>query len=330
MTTDAQKLRQQLKQSGISAKAIEAAWPAWWSDELEASPSSRAELRFTLARKLGISPKPLLGERVEFIWRDRARFKHLAAGDDVRQDAITSFGVSIGKLLIKATPSTIFPLVSASELREIVLSTEPFVDLRSLISICWSLGIPVIHLRVFPLDRKAMHAMVIEDNGRYAILLGRDSQYPAPIAFTLAHELGHIMLGHLQGTSAIVDLEEGEYDTSGDPQEDEADAFAISLLTGSANPEITTNIDDFSARSFARATLVAGPQHRVEPGTLALCLAYRLKNWPAAMAALSYIYTAGKPVWQEVNSIAKTQIAWHELSDDSATFVENIMLGHDE
>jgi len=330
VTTDAQKLRQQLKQSGISAKAIEAAWPAWWSDELEASPSSRAELRFTLARKLGISPKPLLGERVEFIWRDRARFKHLAAGDDVRQDAITSFGVSIGKLLIKATPSTIFPLVSASELREIVLSTEPFVDLRSLISICWSLGIPVIHLRVFPLDRKSMHAMVIEDNGRYAILLGRDSQYPAPIAFTLAHELGHIMLGHLQGTSAIVDLEEGEYDTPGDPQEDEADAFAISLLTGSANPEITTNIDNFSARSFARAALMAGPQYRVEPGTLALCLAYRLKNWPAAMAALSYIYTSGKPVWQEVNSIANTQIAWHELSDDSASFVENIMLGHDE
>jgi hypothetical protein len=330
VTTDAQKLRQQLKQSGISAKAIEAAWPAWWSDELEASPSSRAELRFTLARKLGISPKPLLGERVEFIWRDRARFKHLAAGDDVRQDAITSFGVSIGKLLIKATPSTMFPLVNASELREIVLSTEPFVDLRSLISICWSLGIPVIHLRVFPLDRKSMHAMVIEDNGRYAILLGRDSQYPAPIAFTLAHELGHIMLGHLQGTSAIVDLEEGEYDTPGDPQEDEADAFAISLLTGSANPEITTNIDNFSARSFARAALMAGPQHRVEPGTLALCLAYRLKNWPAAMAALSHIYTSGKPVWQEVNSIANTQIAWHELSDDSATFVENIMLGHDE
>lgn len=330
MTTDAQKLRQHLKQSGISAKAIEAAWPAWWSDELEASPSSRAELRFTLARKLGISPKPLLGERVEFIWRDRARFKHLAAGDDVRQDAITSFGVSIGKLLIKATPSTIFPLVNASELREIVLSTEPFVDLRSLISICWSLGIPVIHLRVFPLDRKSMHAMVIEDNGRYAILLGRDSQYPAPIAFTLAHELGHIMLGHLQGTSAIVDLEEGEYDTPGDPQEDEADAFAISLLTGSANPEITTNIDNFSARSFARAALMAGPQHRVEPGTLALCLAYRLKNWPAAMAALSHIYTSGKPVWQEVNSIANTQIAWHELSDDSAAFVENIMLGHDE
>ncbi len=330
MTTEAQKLRQHLKRSGISAKAIDAAWPAWWSDELEASPSSRAELRFTLARKLGISPKPLLGERVEFVWRDRARFKHLAAGDDIRQDAITSFGVSIGKLLIKATPSIAFPIASASELREFVLSSEPFVDLRSLISICWSLGIPVIHLRVFPLEKKSMHAMVIEDNGRYAILLGRDSQYPSPIAFTLAHELGHIMLGHLQGTKAIVDLEEGEYDTPGDPQEDEADVFAISLLTGTPNPEITTDIDNFSSRSLAHAVLAAGPEHRVEPGTLALCLAHREKKWPVAMAALSHIYTSGKPVWREVNNIATTQIAWHELSDDSSSFIENVMLGRDE
>ncbi|WP_234835341.1 ImmA/IrrE family metallo-endopeptidase [Sinorhizobium meliloti] len=329
MTTETQKLRQQLRRSGLSEKAIDAAWPAWWSDELEASPSSRAELRFTLARKLGLSPKPLLGERVEFIWRDRARFKHLAAGDDVRQDAITSFGVSVAKLLIKATAAVEFPPVRADELRSAVLSQAPFVDLRSLVTICWGLGIPVIHLRVFPLDRKSMHAMVVEDQGRYAVLLGRDSQYPAPIAFTLAHELGHVMLGHLHGTSAIVDLEESEYDIPGDPQEDEADTFAISLLTGSANPEITANVDNFGPKALAQAVLDAGPRHGIEPGTLALCLAHRMQKWPAAMAALQHIYTAGKPVWQEVNGIANSQLRWAELSDDSAGFLENVMLGPD-
>lgn len=314
----------------MSEGAIDAAWPAWWSDDLEASPSSRAELRFTLARKLGLNPKPLLGERVEFVWRDRARFKHLSARDDVRQDAITSFGVSIGKILLKATPPVTFPAVAAEDLRRIILSdAAPFVDLLSLITICWSVGIPVIHLRVFPLDRKLMHAMVIEDQGRFAVLLGRDSQYPAPIAFTLAHELGHIMLGHLEGTSAIVDLKEGEYDAPGDPQEVEADAFAISLLTGTPNPEITTNVDNFGPSALAKAVLDAGPRHGIEPGTLALCLAHRSQKWPAAMAAMRHIYTAGKPVWQEVNGIANSQIEWAELSDDSATFLENVMLGRD-
>ncbi|RYL95534.1 hypothetical protein EWH10_21295 [Sphingobium fuliginis] len=32
------------------------------------SPSGRAELRFAIARRLGL--RPLLGERVEFIWND--------------------------------------------------------------------------------------------------------------------------------------------------------------------------------------------------------------------------------------------------------------------
>lgn len=327
MRTEAQKLRQQLRKSGLTDKAIDAAWPEWWSDELEASPSSRAELRFTLARKLGLSPKPLLGERVEFIWGDRARFKHLSAGDDVRQDAITSFGVSIGKLLIRATRTVDFPPVSALDLRAAALSNAPFVDLQSLIAICWSVGIPVIHLRVFPLARKSMHAMVVEDQGRYAILLGRDASFPAPVAFTLAHEIGHIMLGHLQGTSAIVDLEETEYAAEGDPQEDEADAYAITLLTGTPNPEITTNLGSFGARTLARSVLDAGPRYGIEPGTLALCLAHRTKNWQVAMAALQYVYSESKPVWQEVNGIANLELDWTQLNDDSTDYLEKIMLG---
>ena len=61
-------------------------------------------------------------------------------------------------------------------------------------------------LRIFPLKNKAMHAMVVRVRGRYAILLGRDATYPAPVAFTLAHELGHVLLGHLGDAPALVDL----------------------------------------------------------------------------------------------------------------------------
>lgn len=65
MDDDSSKLFQELRKVGFSSDAIEAAWPSWWSDDISASPSSRAELRFALARKLGLSAKPLLGERVE-------------------------------------------------------------------------------------------------------------------------------------------------------------------------------------------------------------------------------------------------------------------------
>ena len=72
MANDKNSLIDQLRRAGISRAAIDAAWPAWWTEEAESSPSGRAELRFALARRLGLEAKPLLGERVEFIWNDEA------------------------------------------------------------------------------------------------------------------------------------------------------------------------------------------------------------------------------------------------------------------
>ncbi|WP_312887118.1 ImmA/IrrE family metallo-endopeptidase [Rhizobium laguerreae] len=328
---DTKNLLNELRKAGLGDRAIRAAWPAWWSDDMAASPSSRAELRFALARKLGLSPKPLLGERVEFIWKDKARFKHLSVHDFNQQDAMTSFGVSVGRLLLHATMET-HPVnsISATSLRQAVLSNANYVDLQTLLATCWAIGIPVIHLRVFPLDTKSMHAMVVEDRGRHAILLGRDANYPAPVAFTLAHELGHIMLGHLEGASAIVDLEESTEFEDGDPQEQEADEFALTLLTSTPSPDIRTNISQFGARALAKAVLEAAPRYGIEPGTLALCLAYREKMWPTAIASLRHIYSESKPVWNEVNSIANQQLDWGQLDEESAEYLHNVMLGSDD
>lgn len=77
MDKEASALRRRLRQAGLSDPAINAAWPAWWSDAATVSRSARVELRFALARNLGLSPKSLLGDRVEFVWKDEARFKHL-------------------------------------------------------------------------------------------------------------------------------------------------------------------------------------------------------------------------------------------------------------
>lgn len=81
MDRDSKALVKELKDAGLSDHAINAAWPTWWDDAAASSPSARAELRFALSRKLGLSPQSLLGERVEFVWQDEARFKNLTAGD---------------------------------------------------------------------------------------------------------------------------------------------------------------------------------------------------------------------------------------------------------
>jgi hypothetical protein len=326
---DSKTLIERLRQVGFSRSAIKAAWPSWWTDEADASPSGRAELRFALARRLGLEPKPLLGERVEFVWNDEAKFKHLSAEDEAQKAALTSFGMSVGRLLLRATPAPATEMMAPHILRDAILAGNHFVDLSSLIATCWVLRIPIIHLRVFPLDAKSMHAMVVKVDDRFAILLGRDAGYPAPIAFTLAHELGHVMLGHLADAPALVDLQDPALAHDGDDQEHEADQFALSLLTGSPEPDIQTNLDRFNAPTLAAAVLDAAPRYRVEPGTLALCLAHRRRAWPVAMSALQFIYSERKPAWREVNGIADGELLWDELGDEAAHYLRNVMIGSD-
>lgn len=111
---------------------------------------------------------------------------------------ISSFGTALSRLLLEATPNPgVFEPMTAAQLRQLLLNGRPHVGLLELLMASWSMGIPVIHLRVYPLSAKRMSAMSVRVGDRFAILLARDAVYPAPIAFHVAHELGHIFLGHL-------------------------------------------------------------------------------------------------------------------------------------
>lgn len=317
-----------MRKAGFSKAAIEAAWPSWWTDEAEVSPSARAELRFALSRRLGLSPKPLLGERVEYFWDAEARFKHLRVHNDRERATIASFGIALGKELIEATPEpnrSDWRSVSALKLRDIILRSQQFVDLRALIATCWSFGIAVIHLHVVPLESKSMHAMVVQYRRRFAILLARKVRFPAQVAFTIAHELGHILLQHIGDASALVDLEDPAETHDEDSQEREADDFALTLLTGTTNPIITTDQANFNAPTLADAVNRAADQYRIEPGTIALTLAYRDGSWARTMSALKFIYPNEREVSREINQIACQMLDWELLLDEAADYIMRIM-----
>jgi len=321
----AKALRKELRDAGYSEQAINAAWPTWWSDEAATSSSARAELRFVMSRHLGLAPKSLLGERVEFVWSDQARFKNLTKRDQASRNALASFGVAVGRLLLRATPvDRSLDGITAGQLRHAILTRRRFVDLVGLVSTCWALGVPVIHLRVFPLPAKAMRAMVINANGRHAILLGRDAIYPAPIAFTLAHEMGHAALGHAANGQAVVDDGDPVHGCD-DREEQEADAYGLELLTGSPQPEITLSTSRPSAQSLAEECLEHGPTNGIEPGTLALCVGHLNGDWKTANAALRHVYTDTSPVWSAVNKTAAQELDWGSLSPDSIAYLQALL-----
>lgn len=324
MTRGSIHLRQRLIQTGYSDLVISAAWPGWWSEEAESSDSAQIELRFSIARKLGLDPRFLLEDDAPvFVWKDEAKFKHLSGETEAERAAISSYGLSIGRILIAATQETAsFKGVDAREIRAKILENENFIGLHEIVALCWSFGIPVIHLRVFPLTAKRMCAMSVRIGDRYAILLGKDSNYPAPISFYLSHELGHIALGHLPDGIAVVDLSDPlDTDIEEDDEELAADHYALELLTGAQEPKVDTETMRFTAKQLADNLLQTGPQLHIEPGTLALCFGYTTGKWDKANAAMQNIYVKASPVWQEVNRIAHTQLDWDAIPNDFKSFL---------
>lgn len=334
MSNESKKLRDRLDTLGLSRAAIDAVWPAWWSDEAEGSPSAQAELRFGISRRLGIDPRSLLGadEEPRFLWGgEEARFKNISNESEIERTGISSFGRAVASIVLRATRSDASDIggQTPQALREAILASgKPFVDLSSLLALCWGVGIPVIHLRVFPWPQKRMAAMTVRVGDRWAILLGRDSEYPAPIAFSLAHELGHIGLLHLSSDQTIIDFDPlAETLNSDDEEEDTADKFALELLTG--RPELEVSEAETSAAAspsgLAAVALQEATALQIEPGTLALCFGYSTQKWETANGALKAVYANAAPVWQEVNGVARTQLELEDVPADAARFLSTVL-----
>jgi hypothetical protein len=331
LTNEAGHLKQRLKQLGLSDAVIDSAWPEWWSESADPSPSARLELQFSLARKLGLDARSLIDEEgvPRFIWRDEARFKNLSGESESERAAIGSFGRALGSIIISATPmgQSNIP-ADALTIRNSILRSRPFVGLIDLLILSWTTGIPVVHLRIFPLPRKRMAAMSVRVGDRLAILLGKDSMYPAQIAFYLAHEIGHIVLGHLAKETAIVDLESNRLAIGGgDPEEIEADRFALQVLTGRVDPRVLPTSGAYNAPALANAVLHSGPDVHIEPGTLALCFGYSTGNWAVVNSAMRFIYSSAKPVWAEVNRLAMRELSTEQVPSDSRPYLNSVLGG---
>lgn len=287
-------------------------------------------MRFGVARRLGLDPGSLLvdDETPRFLWKDEARFKHLASEDDLEQAGIASFGRAVATALAPTIPPPEFRLagLSAEELRVGLLAQgRRYVALDNLVAVSWAAGTAVVHLRVFPWVRKRMAAMTVRLGEQNFVLVAKDAVYPAWIAFYLAHELAHVALGHVAADEAVVDLDDNEPAAGDDKEEQAADEWALELLTGLPDIRVVSETGAASASELARVARSSGPRLGIEPGTLALCFAYSTGEWGLANAALRQIYRAAVPVWQQINRFALTQLRLDETAPDAADFLRDVL-----
>lgn len=339
MTSKTDVLVNRLLDIGLSKEVVYASLPEWWDAEDYASASARTMASLLLARRLNIDPTTLLDDNVPvgFLHTGVSKFKHMRLGEGARKDALVGFSMGVGRILVSiAEDSMVGPLpANPLELRAALLQGRPFVSFGDVIAACWSFGIPVLHLRVFPAQTKGVTAIAVKLGERHAILVARESGFDAQYMFHVAHELGHIALGHLGVGGAIVDADPEDpandlRDLIDDDEERAADAYAQALLTGSESFQVTgesSAVGDRrigTARELARLALDLSDEMRVDPGHLVMAFGYTTKDWKLAFAAARLLPQQKDKPAALVNRVLWQQLGHTESDEQSVAYLRAV------
>lgn len=325
MSTTA-NLLERLRAAGFSEDCVRAALPEWWSAEEENSSSAQTLVALLLARRLSLDPQSLLNEQspVGFLHAGPTKFKHLRLGDGARLRALTAFSQGVARIIfaVMSSEKSEIEYPSANEMRSSVLASgRSRVAFGDVLSLCWSLEIPVIHLRLFPARTKGITAMAVRIGSRFAILVARETGIPAQYMFHVAHELGHIALGHLADAATIVDADPNDPENQpeelvDDAEEQAADAFAQELLSGKHDFRVQrAGLQEQSlgtARELAERAISVGEHLRVDPGHVVMTFGDATGEWGLAMAAAKLI-----PDQLEVPGTLVNKVFWSQIQKAS-------------
>lgn len=299
--TSMHELYQRLQQAGFNYAFVQDyLLPTWWDDSLGENPTMRAVAEVGIARMIGVSIHALHTPGTPL---------HLAPNHEFRLKR--NKGITVTELLpaialaqsaahILAETLVNLPLFVAGThaltVREEILAQHATVDLNGLLAWTWAHGIIVVHLCRLPMHAKKFSGIALFHDTRPVIVLadGRDS--PPWLAFHLAHELGHILLGHVQPGQMLlddnIDRRQRLLDAVEDPTferiEAEANVFAMTLLTG--QPEMRFAMQrDLNGEKLATRVRQRTVQSLIDAGTLALIYGYSTGRMGVAQNALKQL-----------------------------------------
>lgn len=329
--TDA--LIRRLEVAGFARDFVRTCLPQWWDEQAEESESSWLQLQLDLSQRFSLDPFSVIDEAAPLRLSDigRPKFKHLAL-TEAQQGAANGFGGGLARLLLAATPSAGHELPSSAlELRALLLNSSEnlWIGFGELLTLCYAFGIPVAHLTAFPAGIKGMAAMATSVGSRGAIFTARKPVHPAQVAFFIAHELGHVALGHVRDGQSIVEaltLDPNETD-DGVPDDDEeiaADRFAFELLTGQPSLQVQGPADKGTAKELHERADQTGRQLRIDPGLIILCYGRASNRWPLAMAALKQRPDYETSVTTQINKALRNQLDPDMLTYEDVAYLDAV------
>jgi hypothetical protein len=199
--------------------------------------------------------------------------------------------------------------------------TESWVTLGDLVEWCWKSGIPVIHVSQFPDACRKPDGMALKTNDdRPVIVLCRQTTSPAWQSFILAHELAHIILGHVPSGGAVVDSQVAN--SSEEKEEIDANAFASIVLTGQSDMGLYSRMKMYPG-SLAEAALDYGRRNRVSPAVVALNWGFNIKDWAVANGAVQLL-EKDENALRVLRECGSAALEWDHLSADAAEWLERM------
>jgi len=305
--------------------------PEWVTPEVLSDAAVSSEIAAILAKHLGLRASPLftVSPRVESLRRRDIKYKRSIPNKSKDLTAATSIAVSIAESIASACRIEFSPLPDSADTlrREVLASPGYWIGLRNLLMTCWSHGIPVVYLAGLGQGVAKMDGMVVYTGDRPVIILSKASPLWAWQLFILAHEIAHIVLGHVAPGEILIDEELGEDSYAlKDPDLDEraADMFAIEMLNGIKNATYTVSGDQINSRELAHTAHKFGKANQVDPGHIVLNFANKTGKWDIGIAAAKLLESEGQPAWAVINDAMWGGIDPKALPLDTVEFLDRV------
>lgn len=295
--------------------------PDWWEDDLAHDPGNRRLAELAISRTLKISLADLVEPRtpLNLEGASEVRFKRWQATDHSSLLPAVSIAKRVFELLLscaKNLPTSRLEGSDPSDLRERILAQAQNVTLTDLLRYSWDFGVPVVQLDSLPKGAKRVDGMAFFVACRPCIALASSRKSPAFLIWHLAHEMGHVALGHLHSGAALdvsIDF------NSEQAEEREANLFAKDLVYGKKNREGFKAARHLTGEALASSARATGAMHRIYPGSIVTSYGFNMSAWGTAQSALNVLGVA-EGGSEAVRAAMAERIDLDELADTDRQF----------
>lgn len=289
--------------------------PEWWDPELDTDPVATLEGASYISSRLGLSLDSLLDLEHPIAFTPVGMTKFKRRQDTADLTIAQSMATHIADLVTYTCKQPYTrPPTSPRQVRQAILASHPTANLEAVLAFCWHYGIPVLHFDPsLPPRIRKMDGMVAYLNDHPVIVLCSNKKLAAWQLFNLAHELGHILCGHVtEGILVDEDITQAEQDQ----EEQEANQWAVELL-GTEHLKWPEKLDTQALKDRA---CLAQVHHSIDPSASALNYAWQQQDWLTGLSvAKQFEPSANAP--HLINQLLSGQVEINRLSDENQAYL---------